>query len=350
MKTGTALANKVVIALLTMILAALGVVIYQNSHQPSGSPKVRTAQVEAEKSEALPEPATVEQVEPVSPTPVAPPKPVLGRRPAPPVLRMISATAPAAPSNLQVVQASADAPDLTPVPILVPGVSIASGGIVSGADGEITGRILLSGRPPAEIPIQMDATCGRFQSEPVSTRHYVVNSDGALANVFVYIKAGLEQVSFTVPQETPLIDNANCLFEPYVLGVQTGQTFRVRNSDSVLHNFHMTTRINPERNLALPLKGQTISLRLDKPEVLTRVKCDVHPWMFAYIGVASHPFFSVSDTNGVFKLPSGLPEGTYTLAAYHQKAGELTREITVRHGQKQSLDLMFTVPSQLTRK
>jgi hypothetical protein len=350
MNTGTSIANKVVITLLVLILAALGVVIYQNSQKPGSGSTAQTAQVAAESTEAASE-VPAEQAVDAAPIPVVVrPRPTALKPPTPTVIRRTTVAVPTPVLPIQEVNTPAEQLGLVPVPVPVPGGAAVGGGVETVSEGEVSGRILLSGTPPAEIPIMMDATCGRLQSGPVTTRHYVVNSEGALVNVFVYIKQGLERARFATPKDTPVIDNINCMFEPYVMGVQTGQKFLVRNDDSTLHNFHITARVNRERNIALAFKGQTSGIFLDKPEVLVRVKCDVHPWMFAYIGAVSHPFYAVSDTNGVFKLPPGLPEGNYTLAAYHQKAGELTKEITVRQGEKQHLDFQFTVPGQVNPK
>jgi hypothetical protein len=254
--------------------------------------------------------------------------------------------APAAEPLASEANTPAEDPVLAAVPVPVPVPSApALGGVATKSEGSVTGRILFSGTRPAEIPIQMDATCGRLQPHPMTTRHYVVNSEGALANVFVYIKTGLEQMKFAPSTDRPLMDNVNCMFEPYVMGVQTGQKFRIRNADSVLHNYHLTPRINREQNFVLPIKGQVVLKTLEQPEILARVRCDVHPWMFAYIGAVAHPFFSVTDTNGMFSLPAGLPDGTYTLAAYHLKAGEKTKEITVKSGEVQRVDFEFTTPT-----
>jgi len=73
--------------------------------------------------------------------------------------------------------------------------------IVSGAD--ITGKVVLKGTPKPEITIDMtpDPKCGALHSTPVTTRHYLVDKDGGLANVFVYLKSGLTPKNFPAPAE-----------------------------------------------------------------------------------------------------------------------------------------------------
>jgi hypothetical protein len=203
---------------------------------------------------------------------------------------------------------------------------------VSGA--EISGKVKLKGTPKPEITIPLDATCGKLHTKPITTRHNVVGEDKGLGNVFVYVKTGAQK---TPPKgEAPLLDQVNCVYEPYVFGVVAGQKFKVRNSDPLLHNVHPTPKYNKEVNFAQPVKGQVNEVLFDKPEVLVRIKCDVHPWMFSYAGVQEHPYFAVTDKDGNFKI-SNVPNGKYTIEAIHLKAGAKTQEIDVT-GDKKDLN------------
>jgi hypothetical protein len=201
---------------------------------------------------------------------------------------------------------------------------------------EMSGKVKLKGTPKPEIPIQLDATCGKLHTKPVTTRHYVVGKDNGLANVFVYVKSGAQKAAPS--GEPPVLDQLNCMYEPYVFGVVAGQKFKVKNSDPLLHNVHPTPRVqgNKEINFAQPVKGQVNEVVFDKPEVLLRIKCDVHPWMFTYAGVQEHPYFAVTDKDGNFKI-SNLPNGKYTIEAYHLKSGAKTQEVNVT-GDKKDLN------------
>jgi len=205
--------------------------------------------------------------------------------------------------------------------------------LMSGAD--ITGKVVLKGTPPPEIkiePLMADPNCGKLHTGPVTTRHYLVGQDGGLANVFVYIKSGLEGKTFPAPAEAPVIDQIGCLYEPYVSGVMVNQKFKIKNTDGFLHNVHATPKLNKEFNFAQPVKDQVNEKSFDTAEVMVRFKCDVHPWMFAYVGVVGHPFYAVTGKDGSFKI-SGLPNGKYTIEAYHHKTHGanpgVTKEITV---------------------
>jgi plastocyanin len=202
---------------------------------------------------------------------------------------------------------------------LVLAMAFSLGAVTHAAAGDITGRVLFKGTPPKEVGVNMatDPKCGALHTEPVFTRFYVTE-DGGLGDVLVYIKDGLEKKDWPIPTEKVVLDQKGCEYVPYVLGVRAGQTVAIRNSDPTLHNVHATPKLNKEFNFAQPVQGMVTEKVFDKPEVPVRFKCDVHGWMFAYVGVFDHPFFAVTDSKGNFKI-SGVPNGKYTLVAYHRK-------------------------------
>src|SRR4051812_5669510 len=205
-------------------------------------------------------------------------------------------------------------------------VAALAGSIASAAD--ITGKVKLTGTPPPEKQIQLDPTCGKLHDKPLTTRHYVVGADNGLGNVFVYIKEGAK--SAPAPADKgPTLDQVGCEYTPYVMGVQAGQHFDVKNSDAFLHNVHSMPKVegNKEKNVGqpIPMKSDFV---FEKPEVLLKFKCDVHAWMFAYVGVVDHPYFAVTDKDGNFKI-SGVPAGDYTVEAFHLKAGAKTEKVKV---------------------
>ena len=260
--------------------------------------------------------------------------PVILRTNAPVVVRVVESV------HTALAPAVALVPSAMPVPVAF---------IPRGAGQPVppvTGRAVLRGTPPPEKFITADATCGRLAVQPFTTRHYVVGADRGLANVFIYIKAGAPPTPASGPG--PTLDQVGCEYHPYVMGVQAGQTFKVRNSDPVLHNVHALTKPgggNKERNIAQPVKGMVTPLVFSIPEVFIKFKCDVHPWMFAYVGVVEHPWFAVTDQNGNFALPAGLPPGQYTLSATHLKAGELVVPITVTADGADPVNFTFDVPT-----
>lgn len=207
--------------------------------------------------------------------------------------------------------------------------------VLTGAD--ITGRVTLRGAPRPEVTVDLspDPNCGALYKQPLKTRHYLVDSDGGLANVLVYIKSGLEKKDYPVPTESVLLDQTNCLYEPYVMGVMVNQKIRIRNSDPTLHNVHATPKPgsgNREFNFTQPIQGMETEKSFPAVEIPIRFKCDVHPWMFAYVAVFDHPFFAVTGLDGTFTIKN-VPKGKYVLEAYHEKTHRqksgVTREVTV---------------------
>jgi plastocyanin len=156
----------------------------------------------------------------------------------------------------------------------------------------------------------------------------IVGSDGGLQDVFVYVKDGLGNLRFPIPSNTVVLDQKGCHYTPHVVGVQVGQALDVLNSDPTLHNVHAVPASNQEFNTGLPLAGLKHTHRFSTREVMVPFKCDVHPWMSAHVGVLDHPFFAVTNADGAFEL-KGLPPGTYTVEAWHERLGTQTQMVTI---------------------
>jgi hypothetical protein len=197
---------------------------------------------------------------------------------------------------------------------------------------DITGKITLKGTPPPEKEIPLEATCGPLHpNEKLMTRLYVVGKEGGLADVFVYLKDGVTGKTFPVPTEAKFLDQKGCEYVPYVSGIQVGQKLMVKNSDPIMHNIHLAPLDpsgNKEKNLAQMGGAAPLDFTLTKPEVLARFKCDVHNWMFAYVGAVEHSFYAVTDKDGNFTIKN-VPKGSYTVEAYHRKAGKKEQKVTV---------------------
>jgi hypothetical protein len=121
-----------------------------------------------------------------------------------------------------------------------------------------------------------------------------------------------------------------------------GQPLQVVNGDPTLHNIHALPKANQEFNTGQPIQGMKTTHVFTVKEVLLPFKCDVHNWMNAYVGVVDHPFFSVTGADGMFRL-AGVPPGTYTIEAVHEKLGAQTETVTI--GEKETKDIAFTFKS-----
>lgn len=196
--------------------------------------------------------------------------------------------------------------------------------------GSISGTIRYTGKRPRPTLIDMseDPACVEAHHGRSIDESLLVSPNGALANAFVYVKKGLEGKTFAVPSMPVTIDQNGCWFRPRVLGIQTNQVLQVTNSDPVTHNIHPMAQTNREWNHSQGAGDAPLVRKFIKPEIMIPVKCNIHHWMKAYIGVVDHPYFAVSKQDGSFTI-TGLPPGTYTIGLWHESLGTQEREVTV---------------------
>ncbi len=196
----------------------------------------------------------------------------------------------------------------------------------------ITGKVAFEGNPPAQESVKMDAdpVCQMQHSAEVFTEKVVVNKNGTLKNVLVYVKEGLGDQKFDVPSDSVILDQKGCQYFPHVFGIQLGQTLKVRNSDDTLHNVHAKTKEESLFNLAMPFKDLELDQKFEQAKMV-KFACEVHPWMNAYAGVFTHPFFAVTGDEGTFEIKN-LPAGSYVIEAWHEKYGTQTQNVTVAEG------------------
>ena len=196
--------------------------------------------------------------------------------------------------------------------------------------GSISGTIRYLGPKPAPKKIDMseDPACVAAHQGKAVDESLVVSPKGALGNAFIYVKGGLEGKRFETPSTPVVIDQKGCWFHPRVLGIQTNQTLQVVNSDPVTHNIHPMAQINREWNHSQGAGDTPLARRFIKPEVMIRVKCNIHSWMHAYIGVVDNPYFAVSKDDGSYTI-ANLPPGTYTLGIWQENLGTREQQITV---------------------
>ncbi|MGH9723257.1 MAG: carboxypeptidase regulatory-like domain-containing protein [Bryobacteraceae bacterium] len=208
--------------------------------------------------------------------------------------------------------------------------------------GAVSGKVAFAGAKPAMRNISMDATpaCARAHPAPQKSEEVIVNDNGTLRNVFVWVKAGLPEREWPAPTGSVALDQVGCIYKPHVIGVRSNQDIEVVNSDPVNHNIHPLPKNNAEWNESQPPKSEKKVKRFARQEVMIPVKCNVHPWMRNYIGVVNHPFFAVTGEDGSFTL-KGLPPGEYTVEAWHEKYGAQEMKVTVAPKDAKTLDFSF---------
>ena len=195
--------------------------------------------------------------------------------------------------------------------------------------GTIAGEVRVEGAVPAMADVRFGSfgECASQHPGPVAVGDLLVH-DGKLANAFVWLKDGLGDRVFAIPEVPVIVDQVGCLYTPRVAGAQVGQAIRFVNGDPLLHNVHGTPSVSSVWNVSLARKGATRDVRVDQAEVPISVRCDLHPWMQGWLGVVDHPYFAVTGTDGTFAL-SEVPPGDYTVAVWHERLGTAETRATV---------------------
>jgi len=211
----------------------------------------------------------------------------------------------------------------------------------------ISGTVTFDGKAPALKPLTMDAdpACAKKHTAPVPNEMLVLGSGNTMGNVIVWVSKGLATGKTWPAPKTPVtLDQKGCQYLPHAQGIMVGQAYRILNSDGVLHNVHALPKVNKQFNKPMPPTMKETTTTFDKPEPIFQIKCDVHPWMTAYIGVFTHPFFTATGTDGKFTI-SGLDPGTYEISAWHERLGTQTASVTVGGNETKAQNFKFAVPA-----
>ena len=212
--------------------------------------------------------------------------------------------------------------------------------------GTIKGHIVLTGKAPGNPIIRMgvDPKCSALNAgHRVIQESAMVTADGSVANVFVRLDGTFPKTA--VPTDPVVIDQRACVYRPRVIGMRVGQTLQLRNDDDLLHNVHSSSAVGNSFNIGQPKAGIVFTFTPRAEEVMLPLGCDVHRWMTAYIGIVSHPYFSVSGPDGTFTIGK-VPAGTYTMKTWHERFGELSRKVTVKPGATTTIDFAYTSESR----
>jgi len=204
----------------------------------------------------------------------------------------------------------------------------------------LTGKVNLEGAAPGPTKIKLTEECSKARAGAAAmTQDIVVDGAGMLQNVFVYVKTGLEGQTFDTPTEPVVFDQKGCTYSPHVFGIMVNQPFKILNSDPILHNIHALPK-KGEFNLGMPRQGMEFTKNFPEAQMPVHIKCDVHPWMSAWCGVLTHPFYGVTGEHGAYEIKN-LPAGTYTIEAWHEKYGTQTQQVTVGATPTQEVNFTF---------
>jgi hypothetical protein len=263
--------------------------------------------------------------------PTRPPKPAaVAERPAPeppPVAAIIAAEPPKAEPPRPPPPKPAEIPPAVPADEVKPGT--------------IRGTVKILGVPPRRKSIRMDVDrkCMALHTGDLLADDIVVDPDNNVRWAFVYVNRG-NTASPPGPLPPVLLDQVGCKFEPHVLGVQVNQPINIFNNDPLLHNVHACTLENREFNFGLPSAGLFETKRFTRKEVMVRIRCDIHPWMAAWVGVLDHPYFSVTSETGAYGIVN-VPPGRFRVSVWHELYATVDREVDVPSGGDARLDFLM---------
>jgi plastocyanin len=209
--------------------------------------------------------------------------------------------------------------------------------------GTISGQVLFQGPVPEQAVLQLGgwSECAAQHPEGLPRAGDVLVNDGKLQNAVIYVKEGLGDRVFAVPTEPVVSDQKGCVFLPRVMSAQVDQPIRFVNSDPIAHNVHGVSNTSQDWNFSLGVKGASRTITLEKPEAMIEIKCDIHPWMRAYLGVFDHPYFVLSAPDGSFTL-GNLPPGVYTIEAWHERFGTRSQQVSLGEREQRTITITFT--------
>lgn len=202
------------------------------------------------------------------------------------------------------------------------------------AGGEIKGTVKLTGKVPEAKALNMngDAFCAKKGGKD---EEIVASSKGELKNVVVRVTKGATG-AFQAPSSEVVLDQDGCLYKPRVVVAQAGQNITIKNSDQTLHNVHTYKGPATLFNQAQPQNFPPIKKKFPTAGDVVKFKCDVHPWMTAYVVVTDNPFAAVTGDDGSFTIKD-VPAGTYTVEIWHEKLGTKTQQVKVTDGKPSEL-------------
>jgi plastocyanin len=226
-------------------------------------------------------------------------------------------------------------------------VNLFLGAVAHASEGVLKGKVIFKGDVDSYkrsvLNTAKDPNCKKAKKK-IGSYDVIINSKTepmTVRNVIVSIKDGLGSQTFKAPSEPVQITQEGCEYAPHIITMMEGQGLQILNADDTNHNIHFLPKKNEELNFSQPKKdtttGKTVQLTAEVP---FKVKCDVHPWMGAYVAVFTHPFFATTDKDGTFEI-TGVPAGKYTVEAWHETFGTLTMEMEVASGATVEKDFTF---------
>jgi plastocyanin len=215
---------------------------------------------------------------------------------------------------------AADAPEAKPKEPLKDGAHVSFSG--SGGRAHWVGAI----PAPKTLSVKDETAKDCHHDGPMDTSDpsLIVDAGAGVANVVIEVEpAGVATASAAEPF---VMDQHGCRFAPHVLLVPEGATVQYGNSDPFTHNVNVVPRRNDAMNVMVDGGGQRSATYPDSDQI--QVKCDIHPWMGAWVYVSDAPVHVLSAADGSFALPA-LPPGSHKVSCWHESLGKASGTLVV---------------------
>lgn len=195
--------------------------------------------------------------------------------------------------------------------------------------GSIAGDVRVEVRSSMRL-----ANPGAYQTRQVTIAPQHEGSE--LENVVIFVKAPGHVAATPV---RAVIRQQDATFVPHVVAVTTGSSVEFPNDDVIFHSVFSLSR-TASFDLGRYKRGESRVRTFDTPGIV-KVHCHLHSHMSAVVLVFDHPHFTQPDAAGRFAL-AGLPPGRHDVVAWHERVGEVTRQVTVRAGETTTVG--FSLP------
>ncbi len=204
--------------------------------------------------------------------------------------------------------------------------------------GTLSGRIMYAGPaiPDQVFEVNRDsAFCGAQATIRAVAIHLKTRGlEGAVVSI------DGDATSLPLPPPPPLVlTNNRCSFTPRVAVGIVGQQVEIRNEDPVMHNTHISMGPRTFVNVAMIPASRPVGKPLKQPGIYT-VKCDAHKFMQANVLAFAHPYFSVTDETGAFRIPD-LPAGEHHVTIWHETLGTIHQTVTISAQGQTSMTLDY---------